>query len=116
MKHQGTDVLAGGENCLTRRHWEWVRVTCSLCFLAVLGRGGAWYPKAILLTIFMTDSQGAVNYCKRRACMRAGGYAPTLRPKRQRAGPPVLSTDSDDDDPSDDATKIGELFGIHGFR
>ena len=50
-------MLAGGENnCLTRRHWEWVRVTCSLCFLAVLGRGGAWYPKAILLTIFMTDS------------------------------------------------------------
>ena len=31
-------------------------MTCSLCFLAVLGRGGAWYPKAILLTIFMTDS------------------------------------------------------------
>lgn len=62
------------------------------------------------------SGQGAVNYCKRRACMRAGGYAPALRPKRQRAGPPVPSTDSDDDDPSDDATKIGELFGIHGFR
>ena len=49
-------MLAGGDNCFTRRRWEWVRVTCSLCFLAVLGKGEAWYPKAILLTIFMADS------------------------------------------------------------
>ena len=87
-------MLAGGDNCFTRRRWEWVRVTCSLCFLAVLGKGEAWYPKAILLTIFMADSKGRKLPFHGRARCRNVARAQAPEPLLPEAGQCAMDGDS----------------------